>query len=294
MLCPTSSVCAVMILAWHCASAQSNRPLASSETAGLWFPLNEQGNHLREQGHCRQAIPVLLRARSSAMKELGSNHVSTAIPTNNLAAAYLCLGEFNHAERHFRDALALLDGDRSSEMKAGILNNLGILLMSLTRTKDAEEILYQSLSITEAVHGAHHPATAIAVTSLGVLSLDAGEYTKARDLFRRSLAIWEASLGNHLDTATALNNLGVANLYLRDYEQARDLTARALDLRRRLLPPRHPDVAQSLYNHAVALDRLGQRKAARSAFHQAAAIRSAFASENVLGLTVDLRVLDKR
>jgi tetratricopeptide (TPR) repeat protein len=290
----TRNVCAVMLLAWACACAQPNTPLASGTTAALWISLNDQGNRLRERGLCRQAVPLLLRARSAAVKELGPDHASTAIPTNNLATACLCLGEFTRAEQHFRDALAVLDGDRSSEMKAGVLNNLGVLLMHLSRMKGAEEVFSQALALSEAVHGAHHPAIATAVNSLGVLRLHAGEYIQARDLFHRSLAIWGASLGDHLDTATALNNLGVANLYLREHEQARQLTARALDLRRRLLPPSHPDVAESLFNHGIALEKLGQRKSARGAFRQAAVIRSAFASENLLGVTVDVRALGRR
>ena len=56
----------------------------------------------------------------------------------------------------------------------------------------------------------------------------------------------------------------------------------------------HSDIAQSLYNHAVALDRLGQRTSARRAFREAASIKSAFASENLVGVTVDVRALDRR
>ena len=294
MLRSITGVCAVMMMALHSASPQSTGPAASGATVESWQAINEQGDRLRQQGRCREAAAVFLRARSAAMKELGRGHAGTANPTNNLAAAYLCLGELTQAERHFRAALALLDTEGSSGMKAGVLNNLGVLLMHQTRMGEAEEVFRQCLILNEALHGASHPSTAVAISSLGVLRLHAGEYTQARDLFRRALAIWEASLGDHLDTATALNNLGAVSLYLREYEQGREFTARALEMRRHLLPPGHPDIAQSLYNHAVALDRLGQRKSARGAFREAASIKSAFASENFIGVTVDVRALDRR
>ena len=82
-----------MMLALHSARAES------------WQAINEQGDRLRQQGRCREAVSAFQRARSAAMKELGPSHSANANPANNLAAAYLCLGEFTQAERHFRAAL---------------------------------------------------------------------------------------------------------------------------------------------------------------------------------------------
>jgi tetratricopeptide (TPR) repeat protein len=266
----------------------------SMPSDSAWKTLSEEGNRLREQGRCRDALPLLLRARSGALDELGRDHVSNAIPINNLATAYLCLGEFSRAERYFREALALLGADDISTMKAGILNNLGIVLLRLNRFNEAEPLLSQALAINEAANGANHPATARAITTLGIGQMHVGEYGRARELFQRALAIWQFSAGDDRDTATALNNLGVANLYLGENEKARDLMARGLELRRRLLPSGHPDIAVSLYNYAVALEKLGQRKEARALFGEAKTSRSAFASENRTGLTVDVRLLGKQ
>jgi tetratricopeptide (TPR) repeat protein len=274
--------------------------LLSTDASGAMWPesawktLSDKGNRLREQGRCRDALRLLLKARSGAVDELGPTHTSNAIPTNNLATAYFCLGELGRAERYFREALALLSADHFSTMRAGILNNLGTVLLRLDRVKDAEPLLSEALTITEAANGADHPATATAVTTVGVLRLRAGEYAQARDLFQRALAIRQTSAGDNADTATALDNLGVANLYLGENEKARDLTARALEIRRRLLPTHHPDLALSLYNYAVALERVGQRKQARAAFREAEGSRSAFASENRTGLTVHVGQLGRR
>ena len=267
----------------------------SAAAAETWIPLSDQGNLLRGQGHCRQAVPVLSRARAAAINELGPHHQSVAVAGGNLAAAYLCLGEMSRAERHFREALAILEDNAADPTMPGILNNLGLLLMRLTRNKEAEEVLHQALARSEGLLGPDHPHTAAATTSLGVLQLRSGEYEQARDLFRRSLAVWEVTRGaDHVDTAAALNNLGVAYLYLGEYERGKEFTARALDLRRRLLPPGHPDIAESLYNHAVSLKKLNQSQAASAAFREAASIRQTYAHENLLGITVDLRVLERK
>ena len=216
------------------------------------------------------------------------------IAANNLATAYLCLGEFSRAEPYYREALAFFGADRSSRMKAGILSNLGIVLLRLNRLEEAGRLISEALAINEATSGANHPATATAVNTMGFLRMHAGEYVQARDLFQRALTIWQTSAGDNIDTATALDNLGVANLYLGNKEQARDMMARALESRRRLLPAHHPDLALGLYNYAAVLERLGQRKQARELFREAETIRSAFATENRLGLTVDVRALEKR
>lgn len=262
-------------------------------TQDRWTSINEEGNRLREAGQCRESIPILMRARSMASAELGAKHRSIALPINNLAAAYLCLGQFTRAEQLFREALELLRDDRTA-LRAGVLNNLGLLLMRLPGMKGAEDVLNEALTLSTEVHGASHPATTIPVSSLGVLQIHAGKHERARELFRRSREILDGAGSDGLLTAAALNNLAVAHLYLREYAEARDLTARALDLRRRLLPASHPDIAQTLYNHAVALEKLGQRKSARTAFREAQTIRSTFASDNSLGLTVDVKMLDKK
>jgi tetratricopeptide (TPR) repeat protein len=255
-----------------------------------WQKLNDEGEALQKQGQCRKAIPVLKRAQTATADAVGPNHAFMAIPTNNLAAAYLCLGELTSAERHFREAMNLTAAG-SPETRAGILNNYGVLLTQSKRMAEAAEVFKEVLVINEAVHGASHPSAAIALTNLGTLHVKCGEYEKARNLFGRSLSIWEASPGNDLNMATALNNLGVVSLYLNRMHEAMAFSERALDLRRKLLPQYHHDIAQSLFNYAVVLDRLGQRELARKAFKEAALIRSSFASANLNGLTVDVKAL---
>jgi Tfp pilus assembly protein PilF len=267
--------------------------LTSVAAAETWFPLNERGTLLQQQGHCRQALPVFSQARSAAIQELGPKHPSVAVPTNNLGSSYFCLDELTRAERYFRESLALLEDYPRDPI--GILNNLGVLLMRLSHSQEAEEMLEQALALSEELFGSHHRDAAAAATSLGTLWLHTGEYARARDMLRRALEIWEIAVGpDHIFAASALNNLGVAHLYLGDYERAKELMEKTLEWRRRLLPPRHPDIGVTLYNYAVSLKKLGQGKLARSAFREAASIRNAHARKNALGVTVDIRLLQEK
>lgn len=263
--------------------------------ADPWRVFNDQGNQLREQGSCREAVPLLMRARSVALETLGPRHPYNGIPISNLASAYLCLGESTRAERHFREALALAASAETRDLHAGILNNLAILLIDQNRPKEAAELLNEAITANHAIYGGDHPQTGAAITSLGVLRLKAGQHREAAGLFRRALHIYEVSLGpEHLHTAATLNNLGAATLYLGDYRLAMALTARALAVRRRYLPADHPDIAQSLHNYGVSLEKQGNRKAARYYLRQARAIHQTFASSNSVGITVDARALKAR
>jgi len=271
-------ICAIGLLS-HLVLAQS------------WDALNDEGNSLRARGLCRQAVSVLQRAQTAAINA-PANPSALAISTNNLAATYLCLREFTQAERHFREALKLLENDRSTELRAGILINLGVLMIHLSREKEAESLLRQSLASAESV--GRGTTTASALASLGVLHMQLGGYREARELFLRSLEIWQAANPNGVEAATTLNNLGAVSLYLHEFSEAKDTIARALEIRRRLLPKAHPDIAQSLYNYGVALDKLRERKPAREAFSEAASMRAAFDSTNLIGVTVDVKLLNKR
>ena len=112
MLSSTRSVAMTMLVSVSLLAApsqdQGGQGMEQPPAVDSLLSLNNEGNRLREQGLCRQAVPVLLRARSAALKELGPAHASIATPTNNLASAYLCLKQFADAERRFREALILI------------------------------------------------------------------------------------------------------------------------------------------------------------------------------------------
>jgi tetratricopeptide (TPR) repeat protein len=105
------------------------------------------------------------------------------------------------------------------------------------------------------------------------------DYSMARPLFERSLAICERVLGPvHPDTARSLNDLARLLEDEGALAAARPLFERALAIREKMLGPDDPDTADAYYQLAALLWRQGELVVARSLHERALAIR-----EKVLG-----------
>jgi len=108
-------------------------------------------------------------------------------------------------------------------------------------------------------------------------------YTGARPLFERALAIREKNFGpEHPEVAESLNNLAVLlEEKIGDYTGARPLYERALAICEKTLGPEHPDVARSLNNLAILLLNMGDYAGARPLYERALAIHEkAFGPEH--------------
>jgi tetratricopeptide (TPR) repeat protein len=100
------------------------------------------------------------------------------------------------------------------------------------------------------------------------------EYTQAKPLYERALAIWEKVHGKeHPLVATSLNN--IAELYRAKgaYEQALPLNVRALAIDEKVYGIVHPDVANDLNNIAFLYYTQGAYEQALPLYGQALAIR---------------------
>lgn len=105
-----------------------------------------------------------------------------------------------------------------------------------------------------------------------------GDYTAARALFERALAIREKVLGTeHRDTTISMNDLAGLLWAQGDLASARPLFERTLAIRE-TVGAKHPATATSLNNLAILLRAQGDVAAARPLFERALAIR-----ESVLG-----------
>jgi tetratricopeptide (TPR) repeat protein len=104
-------------------------------------------------------------------------------------------------------------------------------------------------------------------------------YVEARQLFERSLAICEKTLGpEYPDTATSLNGLALLLMDQFDFVGARQLIERALAINEKVHGPEHPDTTTNLNLLAFLLQAQGDLAGARLLYERALAIR-----EKVLG-----------
>jgi tetratricopeptide (TPR) repeat protein len=84
---------------------------------------------------------------------------------------------------------------------------------------------------------------------MGIYYDERGQYYIAEPLKKRSLRIWERTLGEeHSNVADGLNNLAEFYRYQGEYAEAEPLYGRSLRIREKVLGDGHPDVAESLNN----------------------------------------------
>ncbi|HEX6040919.1 tetratricopeptide repeat protein [Longimicrobium sp.] len=99
-------------------------------------------------------------------------------------------GRWSEAERHYRDALALLeaeDGDRPSVERAQLLNNLGNIATWLQRLDEAEATLTQALSMSDSLGSA--PDLAVGFVHLAHLRERQQRPDEARQAYERALGL---------------------------------------------------------------------------------------------------------
>jgi tetratricopeptide (TPR) repeat protein/tRNA A-37 threonylcarbamoyl transferase component Bud32 len=117
------------------------------------------------------------------------------------------------------------------------------------------------------------PEAARLLDQAGLYLLEQAQYTQARILFQKALAMREELVGSeHLDVAESLSNLAGPYLYQGMYAQAEPLFERSLAIRLKLQGQSHPDVAVALNNLALLYKQQGKYSQAEPLFHQALAI----------------------
>ena len=133
------------------------------------------------------------------------------------------------------------------------------------------------------VFGPEHPNVATSLNNLAALYKSLEEYTKAKPLHKRALAIREKVFGpEHPDVANSLNSLAELYLSLEEYQEAKPLVERLLAIREKALGPGHLDVATSLNDLSEIHSHFGEYTKAKPLIQRALAIREEdLGSENL-------------
>jgi len=160
------------------------------------------------QGQYSKAEPLLRRSLAIREKALGPNHSDVAVSLVNLALIYSQQGNHESAESLNKRALTILESSLGANHPefATALNNLAEAYATQGKIVDAGRLHWRAISIREKALGPEHPDVALSYGNLAVLYelavLDKleGDYTKAEQLYLRSLAVWEKSATpNHLN-----------------------------------------------------------------------------------------------
>jgi tetratricopeptide (TPR) repeat protein len=110
--------------------------------------------------------------------------------------------------------------------------------------------------------------------SLGAYLLERGQYSMAKSLLTKSLALRQKLFGKgHEDIAASLDRVAWIYQLQGRYKEAEPIFQEALGMRQRLLSDEHPDVAQTLNNLALLYDNQGYYAEAELLLQEALAIR---------------------
>jgi tetratricopeptide (TPR) repeat protein len=153
------------------------------------------------------------------------------------------------------------------------LNRRILELQKAGKYEAAIELASDRADTIEARYGEQHPEYAAALRDLAGLYVQARRLPRAERLFRRALAIDEASLGpDHPTVATDLNELGVLLTDANRFADAEPLLRRALEIDERNLGADHRNVAADLFNVGLLLRRADRPADAEPFLRQALAI----------------------
>ncbi len=121
--------------------------------------------------------------------------------------------------------------------------NAGMEAYQLGDNQEAEKQFFAAVGEAEKF-GPEDPRLAQSLNNLAGLYNSQGKYAEAEPLYRRALAIAEATLGpEHPNVAPGINNLGALYLAQGKYAEAEPLFQRSLAIWEKALGPEHPDVA---------------------------------------------------
>jgi tetratricopeptide (TPR) repeat protein len=235
--------------------------------------LNVVGMTYVELGRYDDAAPLLDRALLLRTKALGDRHVDVAESLESKATLLRWRGQFEEAERLYRDALTIVRAAGGlADRIAWILQGLGLSYSQRGDDQTALTIFGEGLELARSGPVSERTRAEL-LGSAGVSHRRLEHYEQAEASYREALAIERRLLGpEHAEVGTLLNNLGVLMNSSGRYAEAESIHRDALKVRQTALGANHPLVANSMLNLAVSLENRGDMSGAGASYEQAARI----------------------
>jgi eukaryotic-like serine/threonine-protein kinase len=256
--------------------------------------LRTLGDIYREQGHFREALPLLERA-VALHRSMGRT------PDRAAGQALGALGHLHYEVKDFRAALdahreslqlyrRLLADDDSLPLFA--LNNIAAAATALgeydaARSAYAEVLARRNRLFTDTsqlVHVTHN--------NLGHLYEELGDDAAAEVEFRAALALRRLALPpDHPSTALTATNLGSLLARQGHIEEAEQLHRQAFESFERVFGPDHHRVGLSAFHYGSLLQRMGRLAEAEAMLRRTVAIDRATYGPDHIEIATDLRRL---
>ncbi|MEE3718851.1 tetratricopeptide repeat protein [Tumidithrix elongata RA019] len=229
------------------------------DRAGEGTALNNIGAVYNSLGQYSQALEyyqqsLVIRKESSAIACTPNAKSASCIAArtgeeatlNNIGLIYSRLGQSSKALAYYQQALAIIKevGDRDGE---GVtLNNIGAVYRGLGQYSKALEYYRQSLAIIKEIGvsactlNSKSEACSEArdgegrtLNNIGLVYDNLGQYSKALEYYRQSLAIIK-EIGDRYKEGLTLNNIGTIYDYLGQYPKALEIYQQALAIQKEI------------------------------------------------------------
>ncbi|MCI0394566.1 MAG: tetratricopeptide repeat protein [Chloroflexi bacterium] len=173
-------------------------------------------------------------------------------------------GEYEPAQIHLEQALALAHQGGYGRVEADSLRNLGGLARHQGKYTEAAAYNEQALYLYRAVED--RPGESATLQNLGIIARNQGDYPAARRYYEQAMRLSQV-IGNRLDESDVLTNLGVATMYQGDYGGARAYFEQSRRIKQEI-GDRHGE-GMVLGNLGIVARNQGDLAAARAYFEQA-------------------------
>ena len=244
---------------------------AGTTGSDRWADLIQEADRLSAAARLREVEERLVRALHEA-ESFAPNDTRLPLTMGRLGTAVWNLGKRDEAEQLYLRALKLWERNGMSDNPdvAATLSCLATIRRLSGRFREAEALHQRSLTITEAVFGPTSPESAVARKDLAADYNAQGQFKKAILLLNPDADVWDRV--RPLPRADMLNILGLAQHGLgRDEDAARQLSG-ALRIRREILAPNHPKLAEGLSNLALVKTSLGEFTGAQALIEESLSI----------------------
>jgi len=180
---------------------------------------------------------------------------------NELGVSHHQMKDYDKAEAAYARSLAIKRKKFKDNVAsiAIVVTNLGELYRRKKDWPKAEELHKQAISDKENELGPDSVTLIASLNNLALVHKEQKRYDEAKALLDRAIALATAGedKGKNADHGTALSNLGDVYASQSKHAEAKVAFEQALALRKEVLGPEHPHVAETLGNLANSLTALG-------------------------------------
>jgi eukaryotic-like serine/threonine-protein kinase len=229
------------------------------------FKLSDPGENRGNQVTARELLDAGSKRLQSGLQD---QPATKAALLSTVGTVYDSLGQYQDALPLLGESLQLQAGARDISHIDTLLE-LGRAYMGTGNLTAAEAPMLQALHLAQDHAGAVSVETGRALWTLGMLRFQQGKNTEAKELYVRSLSIFNSSKAPQTDISPVLNDLATVYMSEHQWAMAKQSYEQALEIDRRALGDDHPRVAFRLQNLAIVAQNMGDLRQAEGLYLEA-------------------------